>query len=338
MRLHSRQHRRAALWLAALWLAALLAGARPARAQESPLPTTTPPPLTLRQYRDLLHDGAARLTAARGVQAEAEAVLNELNQISGVLLPNGDVVVVDWPESDDVRANVARAWAVRDRMRTVAEQIDLSAGDNTAARLAALAPILARPEYTYRLTLWERFLRWWDRLLRSFKGQTPELDSGSGAADATGWAAAILGGAALAAGLGWALDRLLRTWMADAAMRSRENGGDTPLTAAEARRQAQSQAQSGSFRAAVRSLYLSALLGLEEKGWAPRDRTRTNRELLQQLAGRAPVEEHLRPVVETFDEVWYGIHEPDRSTFDAYAAEIDALAALAAPPAEEEKR
>ncbi len=331
--LRSRLYRAGALWLPAALLAVLL-GALPARAQESPLPT---PPLTLAQYRDLLRDGAARLTAARGVQAEADAVLSELNRISGVLLPNGDVVKVEWPESDEVHTNVARAWAIRDRMLMVAEQIDRSANDDTATRLALLAPILDRPEFAYRLSLWERFLHWWDELLRSLEGEAPQPGSGEGAARAVGWVVVVGGGAALAAVLGWALDRLLRTWMADAQMRDRENGGDAPLTAAEARRQAQSQAQTGSYRAAVRSLYLSALLGLEEKGWVLRDRTRTNRELLAQMAGRGPVEAHLRPVVETFDDVWYGIHEPDRATFDAYAAEIDALGAVAAPPAEGEK-
>ena len=55
------------------------------------------------------------------------------------------------------------------------------------------------------------------------------------------------------------------------------------------------------------------------------DRTLTNREVLAQTQSEAAVQSHLRPVVETFDQVWYGIHEPDQSSYSSYVREIDQL-------------
>jgi len=66
-------------------------------------------------------------------------------------------------------------------------------------------------------------------------------------------------------------------------------------------------------------------LGLEERGAIRYDRTLTNREVLAQAHGQTELQEHLEPIVETFDDVWYGIHEPDQNTFTDYQREINAL-------------
>jgi hypothetical protein len=43
----------------------------------------------------------------------------------------------------------------------------------------------------------------------------------------------------------------------------------------------------------------------------------------------SPIRPHLEPVVATFDQVWYGVREPDQTTFTTYEQEIDTLAAVA---------
>ena len=150
----------------------------------------------------------------------------------------------------------------------------------------------------------------------------------AGAAAARGlvWLVAGVGGVAIALLFGYWLSRLLGAFVADAeARRRREAGDDEPVTAAAARQRAVAQAQAGQYRQAVRSLYLSALLRLEERGLVRADRSLTNREYLAQVAGQAEVQRHLQPVVQTFDDVWYGVREPDRATFLRYQQEIDAL-------------
>lgn len=79
----------------------------------------------------------------------------------------------------------------------------------------------------------------------------------------------------------------------------------------------------GDYRTAVRLLYLSTLLLLEERKLLRYDRTLTNREYLRQVADNPSLVGALRPVVDTFDEVWYGQVEPDAGGYEAYARQVD---------------
>ena len=97
------------------------------------------------------------------------------------------------------------------------------------------------------------------------------------------------------------------------------------------------QAAGGDYRNAVRNLYLAALLTLEQNGLVPLDRSLTNREVLRRIPPSHPVAGRMQPVVETFDEVWYGVHEPDDQTYRQYTQEIDALETLAQRPAQEKQ-
>jgi len=139
----------------------------------------------------------------------------------------------------------------------------------------------------------------------------------------------IAGGVLIAILLGYWIQRLLRNFVGDAELRRRRaNGDEMPLTASEARTQAAEQAQTGSFRAAVRSLYLSALLALEENEVISSDRTLTNRELLARTgAARAgeQIKPAMQPVVQRFDDVWYGMTEPDAMTYATYEEDIERL-------------
>lgn len=63
------------------------------------------------------------------------------------------------------------------------------------------------------------------------------------------------------------------------------------------------------FRGALRYLYLSAVLHLQERGILPYDKSMTNREYLHQSQEDINLQETLGPAVSVFDEVWYG-HKP----------------------------
>jgi hypothetical protein len=83
------------------------------------------------------------------------------------------------------------------------------------------------------------------------------------------------------------------------------------------------------YRAAVRYLYLSSLLLLDERGLIRYDRTLTNREHLQQIADRPQLLELLRPVVGTFDRVWYGFAPLDERLYEEYRHNVERLRELA---------
>jgi hypothetical protein len=95
------------------------------------------------------------------------------------------------------------------------------------------------------------------------------------------------------------------------------------LSASQALDRSREMAKAGDYRTAVRLLYLSTLLMLEERNLLRYDRTLTNREYLRQVAANSSLEGALRPVVDTFDEVWYGQVEPDSVRYEAYAHQVD---------------
>ena len=72
------------------------------------------------------------------------------------------------------------------------------------------------------------------------------------------------------------------------------------------------------FRGALRFLYLSAILHLQERGVLPYDKSLTNREYLYQAQADIDLHTALGPAITVFDEVWYG-HKPcDAETVASY--------------------
>lgn len=270
--------------------------------------------------------------AALSGHDEPEAALAEarrlLAEVTAIRLRSGDTLPLT-----PLLEGVSEIAVARNRLATVRQQITLSAGDDSTARLAALRALLARPEFNRSQTLWDRFWRWlreWlARLLPDNNSASPTTLNES-LMTALGWVVLIGLGLVVIVLLSYWLQAFLSGMVRDSELRRRQQQGvETPLTAAEARAKASVLAQAGDFRQAVRHLYLSALLTLEDQRLLPVNRSLTNRELLAGAANRQELRSHLAPVVNVFDEVWYGIHEPDQDTFRGYEAEIDQLNALA---------
>lgn len=298
--------------------------------------------ITLAEYRARLAEveaDLARLPAdelSPSVDALFRTTQAQLSTIEQVTLPAGGTVFLSplFGEIDSGGAEITletMALALA-RVRLVIEQLEGATHDDTAARLALLEQVLARPEFNPQPSLWQQLRRWLrDWLDWLFPQRTPGASTGLAAlmAELITWALALVGAVMLALLLSYWLQGLLGTFVADAEARRRLDAGeDLPLTADAARSEANRQAQIGNFREAVRHLYLSMLLTLEEKGTIRYDRSLTNREVLAQIQRDDSVRAHLQPVVDTFDDVWYGVHEPDRTTFDGYQSEIDRLSEL----------
>lgn len=103
---------------------------------------------------------------------------------------------------------------------------------------------------------------------------------------------------------------------------ARDDVSDTTQERVETERVALARAEtaeaSNDFRGALRFLYLSAILHLQERGVLPYDRSLTNREYLHQAKENTHLQVTLGPAVTLFDEVWYG-HKPcDAETVAKY--------------------
>ncbi|MDE0483667.1 MAG: DUF4129 domain-containing protein [Candidatus Poribacteria bacterium] len=81
---------------------------------------------------------------------------------------------------------------------------------------------------------------------------------------------------------------------------------------------AETAVESNDFRGALRYLYLSAILHLQERGILPYDKSLTNREYLHQSPTDIDLQTTLGPAVSVFDEVWYGHRPCDAETVADY--------------------
>ena len=121
---------------------------------------------------------------------------------------------------------------------------------------------------------------------------------------------------------------VFRGLFADLVAEARLNGNgnqDEVLTSEAAFQRAQSLSRGRDFRSAVRYLYLSSLLLLDERGLLRYDRTRTNREVLHPVADKPELAQPLSEVVDVFDNVWYGYHELDEDRFKHYSDRVKEL-------------
>lgn len=100
---------------------------------------------------------------------------------------------------------------------------------------------------------------------------------------------------------------------------------DDPTTSTSADERAADLEAGRDYRTAIRYLYLSSLLMLDERGLIHYDRTLTNREHLRQITDKPQLLEMLRPVVSIFDEVWYGFSPVDESFYQQYRQRVEQL-------------
>lgn len=102
-----------------------------------------------------------------------------------------------------------------------------------------------------------------------------------------------------------------------------------PVTARQAQERALVSESQGDRRAAVRYLYLASLLLLDERGALHYNPTLTNREHLRQVQNNIALHDALRPVVQTFDHVWYGFAPLSDRMYAQFKADVARLEALA---------
>lgn len=105
---------------------------------------------------------------------------------------------------------------------------------------------------------------------------------------------------------------------------------DDPPTSEDASQRAGESEASRDYRSAIRYLYLACLLLLDERGLIRYDRTLTNREHLRIVSDKPQLVELLRPVITTFDDVWYGFMPVDEDMYQQFSQNVERLKRLAA--------
>lgn len=253
------------------------------------------------------------------------AIQQEIAAIQQIELPTGALIAVQPLLGDPADGTIELATA-QTRLVTLIDELTEAAHDDTAARLALLTTIFQRAEFVAHDSLWDRFWRW----LRAW---LPELNSDENNAGSSipvfqwiGWALVGVGTILLIWLLSYWLQNFFGRFVGGGERRAAGTENAIPPTAAAARTNAHQLADAGSYREAVRYLYLSALLTLYERDLITYQPSDTNREVLTAIRDRPSLYQQLQPVVKTFDDVWYGIHEPDRTSFDSYVAAVEKLA------------
>jgi hypothetical protein len=265
---------------------------------------------TAAQRRDSVgfRQAAEDLTDIETVQVEDDVLVPVDNQWLDAAL--------DEPEPDFSQV-AERLGALLDALAQPGQNVPPDADER-------LRDILSRPPFTDETSdsLLSRFLDWlFDILDRLF---SPLAEAGAGSGSLLSWILVIICGGILAGVLVYLLLSMRHSLASEAQAREARDP-EASLTAASALQQAGTLASGGDYRTAVRYLYLSSLLWLDEQGMLHYDRALTNQEHLARLVDNPDLRARLVPIVQTFDRVWYGHIELDAESFTTYKQQVEAL-------------
>ena len=258
---------------------------------------------------------------------------NLLETESVYTLPDGRLVAIrPYSLIFFLRAEEPNIDAINDQIDALfLARANWEAGNYSDAELATLETILSDPEFDYAppdpspvqeylRDLWLRFNQFMNDLL-------PERVQGSGIFRQILNIVGVIGFIIV---LGYAANTLFNSFYAEASGIVMEEDEVAFLTSDSAFERAQAFSTEGDYRTAVRYLYLSALLLLEEQGLLRYDRSLTNREYLRSVAHKPEMATILRSVIEVFDRVWYGFQPLAAVEYNEYVKQVEQLKQLRA--------
>ncbi len=296
--------------------------------------------LDLADYERLLRE--ARAAATRGDRLDLEQVAPTLISARSVLMPAGDLAPVDnrWL-ADELARPEPDLSLIAARLGALIDALALPAPPAPAAAQARLKAILAAPPFAdpnAQPREPSAFERWWQQVIDAFINWLIERlgPLGQPVAEAAQGAPGTLAAWSLTALALLLIAAVLVVWLRGVRHNLRPEAslaGPLELAArdtADARAQAAALATSGDYRSALRMLTLAALLWLDERHTLPYRAHQTNREHLARLRERPILYEHLAPIVETTDRVWYGGAPLDASGYAALERQVEALSDVTA--------
>lgn len=290
------------------------------------------PPLPIDEYWQEVQKTRALVTSLKGASPEVShaqllTAAGRWESITEVVLPDGTLIPVDHSFLvSRLRADPPDLRQLDDLLTALLAAHDtwpqpvFASGD-----ASALDRILARPEFQWQPEQPSPLAEWWQQLRKRFWEFVMRLlpvDSRIVELPLMHYALTGLGTMALILILTYAMRGLLADFVAEAEINLEGEVGDRDLTAATALKRAQMLSSEGDYRTAVRYLYLSSLLLLEERGLLRYDRSLTNREYLHSVAHLSQLAKAFHDVVEVFDRVWYGYQPLDEAAYARYAERV----------------
>ncbi|HUN23027.1 MAG TPA: DUF4129 domain-containing protein [Anaerolineales bacterium] len=249
---------------------------------------------------------------------QAQPFLADWRATRSVRLPDGTALVVDFtPLVSALTAVTPDSQAIQAYLEKLSQAVQQP---SKADALNQLQEILQKPEFTYYPStdsqngreFWERVAGFISMILHpffEFGVRNPLLMRGLLIGLGIGVVVGVL------SYVGYLLAKNSTTSTTLSPEEAIERG---LLSGVQASQQAQTFMEAGDMRQAVRYLYLSALLFLQERDFLRFDRSLTNREYLNLVRHSPELFQRLSAVVSVFDRVWYGYETLSNEDFAQY--------------------
>jgi hypothetical protein len=256
-----------------------------------------------------------------------DALADEWAQLDALTLPDGKSTPFD---PSFIVAKLRQRPYDLDSLITLFADLQKSQGIDPSRSfgsgdLNALQTILKRPEFQWNQVP-SPLEEWWNELWARINQWINELLGGGDVSiPIPGEVVTITASILLLLVLLYIFRSLFADFITEASIDEEQLAGDELLTAETALQKAKDISRAGDHRTAVRYLYLSALLTLDERGLLRFDRAKTNREYLRSVAAFPQLSAPLRDVIEVFDRVWYGFQPLDDDGFQHYIQKVDQL-------------
>lgn len=288
-------------------------------------------PITVEAYWEMVGNTRQALTKMEALPAEQirrqlEEWASEWEKVTAVEFPDQSVMQID-PSYlvAGLRTNppdVKRLGNLLDVLLQAHTQYPQEVF--TLQDIEPLKEILARPEFQWSAP--QEAPDWFQRILDAFYNFLERIALGVGNTVYYGRvplmiAAAIL----LVLSLVYISRKLSSSLVREAELAAQSGDDDALLTSKGALQRAQTLSNQGDYRNAIRFLYLSSLLVLDERGLLRYDRSRTNREYLRSVSSKPGLATPLRDVIDVFDRVWYGFESVDEEAYQSYLKHVDEL-------------
>lgn len=293
------------------------------------------PPLPIDEYWQKVEETQALVQSLQASPPETrrtklDAAADEWEAITVVALPDGTTIPLDHSFLvTQMRANPPDLGQLNTLLTNLLESRDTwPQREVTPADMQALERILARSEFQWPTKQPSPVEKWLQELWRRFLELVANLvpaETLSVLTPILNYVLPGLGALALILVLAYAMRGLLVDFVADKEADAENGDDDEDITAAAALKRAQTLSAGGDYRTAVRYLYLSTLLLLEERGLLRYDRSMTNREYLRSIAHKPEMAAIFRDVVTVFDRVWYGYRPLDEKAYTWYADRVEEL-------------
>ena len=289
-------------------------------------------PITLAAYRSLVNDSLSLVDQAiaqknfdarvpllkRAADLLDSARTVQLDTSEPVTIHNEPLVAQIRAQGVAGTASAEKLLALRQRLQALVAALATSPQAPSADDDAKLRDLLSKPPFKQAEQApneWQRLL---DELLSRLFGATAQ-----GIFSARDFIV-VLGLLLVAVVLAFFAYSLRRNAVREVSL-SGAGAPEQALTSAAALDSAQQLAGTGDYRSAMRQLYLSTLLWLDEHAYLRYDRSLTNREYLRTLTIAPALRDALQPVVEAFDHVWYGFAPISAPEFERYRNQVEAI-------------